>query len=282
MPHDVIRNRRRGAIKDNTAPYSEQGRCRIIRPPQPGRLYLITADPPGLGTRTAKTDPAGFCVWDRRTWEEVAFWQGQEEADIFARRLFDVSEFYRFRPLPHQRVAPERRALTAVESNASATIAVLRELGHDNLYWTSTGHPGWFVNGQLLQAAVGQTINFLRDGSLKPRSRGTLKQLSKWDGKLRHQRVQDEDGERHHFERARCAVMAGDILPLNQVPSWAYETEGDGAPVMLPLAGEGPTPEELDNQYRGFSVANLDKMFKNDIRFGSAKAVSAGFKTLRS
>ena len=282
MPHDVIRRRLRDAVNDSTAPYVESAGCRIIRMPQPGRVYLITADPPGLGERTNKTDPAGFCVWDRLTWEEIAFWQGQEEADIFARRLFNTSMFFAYRSPTPTNVVYERQALTAVESNAAATIAVLREMGHSNLFWTNTGHPGWYVNGQLLQAAVGNTINFLRDGSLKPRSRGTLKQLGKWDGRLRNQRIKDEKGERHHFERARCVIMAGDILPLRQVPAWARSIDAEEGPRLLPLAGEGPTLEALDAEAPRFTVADLDHMFRNDIRFGSARSVSAGFKVGRS
>ena len=54
-------------------------------------------------------------------------------------------------------------------------------------------------------------MQMLRERDLSIRSRGMLHQLLNYDG-TRKKRVRGEDGTVHHFDRARTAVMAADIL----------------------------------------------------------------------
>ncbi len=102
-------------------------------------------------------------------------------------------------------------ALLAVESNAAACIAVLKDVKCKKLLWTNRTHPGWYATNKRLQEAEARLVQLLRDEDLDIRSRGMLHQLVNYDGS-RKKRVKGLDGTTHHFDRARTAVMAADIL----------------------------------------------------------------------
>ena len=142
---------------------------------------------------------------------EVAFWEDREDPGRFARRLLRVQHRY-------------NRALLAVESNATACIAVLRDSGAKNLLWTSRTHPGWYATDKRIQEAEARLIQMLRQDDIEIRSRGLLHQLVNYDGS-RKKRVKGLDGTTHHFDRARTAVMAADILSRRKFTQAAMEEE---------------------------------------------------------
>ena len=169
--------------------------CHEFDKPLPGRKYLITADPAGFGSTG---DKSALTVWDAQEWREVAFWEDRETPDRFAQRLKQIQHHY-------------NQALLAVESNATACIAILKDQGTRNLLWTDRNHPGWYATQKRIQESEARLVQMLRQGDIEIRSRGTLHQLLNYDGSKK-KRVKGEDGILHHFDRARTAVMAADIL----------------------------------------------------------------------
>ena len=178
----------------NDPPLAPSG-CREIEPPVLGEQYIITADPAGFG---GTGDKSALTVWDALARKEVAFWEDREPPDRFARRLLRVQERY-------------CRALLVVESNATACIALLKDSGAKRLLWTNRNHPGWYATEKRLQEAEARLVRLLREKDLLLRSRGLLHQLLNYDGS-RKKRTKGIDGATHHFDRARTAVMAADVL----------------------------------------------------------------------
>jgi hypothetical protein len=192
MPIEVLKPLLERALND--PPMSRSG-CREIDGPAPAGKYVITADPAGFG---GTGDRSALTVWDALARKEVAFWEDREAPDRFARRLIRVQERY-------------NGALLAVESNATACIALLKDSGCKKLLWTNRNHPGWYATDKRLQEAEARLVRLLHDGDIEMRSRGLLHQLLNYDGS-RKKRSKGLDGATHHFDRARTAVMAADIL----------------------------------------------------------------------
>jgi len=192
MPTEVLKPWLDRAIAD--PPLGMAG-CHELEPPEEGSAYLITADPAGFG---ATGDKSALTVWDAVERREVAFWEDRESPDRFARRLIQVQARY-------------NQALVAVESNAAACIAVLNDIGCRNLLWTDRRHPGWYATNKRVQEAEARLVKMLYDNELAIVSRGMLHQLVNYDGS-RKKRIKGLDGVTHHFDRARTAVMAADIL----------------------------------------------------------------------
>ena len=163
--------------------------------PQKDAQYVITADPAGFGSTG---DLSALTIWHATDRKEVAFWEGREAPDRFAKRLRMAQRRY-------------NNALLAVESNATACIAILKENNNPNLLWTNHNHPGWYATNKRLQEAEALLVQMLRQEDIILRSRGLLHQLLNYDG-TRKKRVKGLDGATHHFDRARTAVIAADIL----------------------------------------------------------------------
>ena len=192
MPVDVLKPWLDHAVAD---PVIGIEGCHEIDPPDKASAYLITADPAGFG---AAGDKSALTVWDAIERREVAFWEDRESPDRFARRLMTVQARY-------------NTALLAVESNAAACIAVLKDMGCRNMLWTDRNHPGWYATNKRVQESEARLVKMLSDKEIEIRSRGMLHQLVNYDGS-RKKRVKGLDGTTHHFDRARTAVMAADIL----------------------------------------------------------------------
>lgn len=184
--------------------------CHEFESPRAGHQYLVTADPAGFGS---SGDKSALTVWDAVERREVAFWEGREAPDRFERRLLKVQRRYHM-------------AMLAVESNATACIAILKDNGAKNLLWTDRNHPGWYATNKRLQEAEARLVQMLRQEDLELRSRGLLHQLLNYDGS-RKKRVKGLDGATHHFDRARTAVMAADILSRRRFtgPPTAIQSE---------------------------------------------------------
>lgn len=205
MPVDLLKPLLARAVPD--PPMGLFG-CHELDAPGEDNRYLITADPAGFG---ATGDKSALTVWDAINRVEVAFWEDREDPGRFARRLVKVQRRY-------------TKALLAVESNATACIAVLKDGGCRNLLWTDRNHPGWYATDKRLQEAEARLVQLLRQEDLAIRSRGLLHQLVNYDGS-RKKRVTGLDGTTHHFDRARTAVMAADILSRRRFTRAAMEEE---------------------------------------------------------
>ena len=192
MPSEILKPLLAGALND--PPMAPSG-CREIEPPSEGSRYIIAADPAGFG---GTGDKSALTVFDALERREVAFWEDREAPDRFARRLMRVQKRY-------------NEALLAVESNATACIAILKDTGCKKLLWTNRNHPGWYATSKRIQEAEARLVQMLRQEEIWLRSRGLLHQLLNYDG-THKRRVKGLDGATHHFDRARTAIMAADIL----------------------------------------------------------------------
>ena len=204
MPAEVLKPWLAEAKAD---PELSMSGCHEFEGPQPGRSYLITADPAGFGSTG---DKSALTVWDAIEWKEVAFWEDRETPDRFAQRLKLIQARY-------------NQALLAVESNATACIAILKDQETRNLLWTDRNHPGWYATQKRVQESEARLVQMLREGDIRIQSRGTLHQLLNYDGSKK-KRVRGEDGILHHFDRARTAVMAADILSKRRFHTTTKET----------------------------------------------------------
>ena len=205
MPVDVLKPLLAKSLRE---PSMGHYSCSELDKPYDGGRYLVTADPAGFGSGG---DKSALTVWDALLRREVAFWEDREDPGRFARRLLRVQHRYNM-------------CMIAVESNATACIAVLRDTGARNLLWTSRTHPGWYATDKRVQEAEARLVQMLRQGDLEIRSRGLLHQLVNYDGS-RKKRVKGLDGTTHHFDRARTAVMAADILSRRKFTKAAMEDE---------------------------------------------------------
>ena len=195
IPDDVLRPLLEGAV---AAPLRPSG-CHELANPQHNIPYLITADPAGFGS---SGDNSALMVWHACSpFHDVAYWEGRETPDRFARRLLRVQA----------RFGGPARCMIAVESNAAACIAVLKDMGTENLLWTDRNHPGWYATDKRLQEAEALLVRMVYQKDLRLFSKVALHQLLQYDGS-RKKRKRNSDGTVHHFDLARCVVMAGDIL----------------------------------------------------------------------
>jgi hypothetical protein len=204
MPVDVLRARQDDCIAPPT--HAPQGAWEL-EVPKLGRKYLVCADPAGFGS---SGDYSALTVWDTVERREVAVWEGREDPGTFARRLLAVQRRY------------NGDAMLAVESNAAACIAMLKDRGTRQLLWTDRNHPGWYATEKRIQEAEARFIRMLRENDITIRSKTLLHQLLDYDGS-RRERKGDGQGNTKHYDLARTAVMAGDLLSRRKFVS-------DGAP----------------------------------------------------
>ena len=197
LPVEVLTSALRTATDSSPGSVANRVGASDIDPHHP---YAVFADPAGFGSRG---DPSSLLVFDAIRKQDVAMWSGREDPGRFAVRLATVSRTF---------TTAAGEPLMVVESNASAVIALLRDAGTPNLLWTSRTHPGWFATALRLQEAESRLVRMLREGDLQIRNRPTLQQLLKYDGSDRSRRATGPDGIVHHFDLARCAIMAADVL----------------------------------------------------------------------
>lgn len=208
IPQDVLRTLLETAV---APPRVGLHGCHELTGPEPTGVYLITADPAGYGSTG---DNSALMVWDAVNRCDVAYWEGREEPSRFAQRILRVQQRY-------TTTAPCR---IAVESNAAAAIALLRDMGAKNLIWTDRRHPGWYATAKRIQEAEGRLVRMLYSGELTLRLKNVLHQLMHYDGD-RKKRVSTGDGGRHHFDLARTVVMAADLLSRRRFTRVALEED---------------------------------------------------------
>lgn len=263
LPQEVIRDLLARAIPDAKIPLADSG-CHEIDPPSDGMLgyVLVTADPAGFG---ASGDPSAVTVWDARYGQEVAFWSGREDPARFAERLLRICARYAGVSAEVGLIDPslinvpfEHLPLLVVESNATACIALLRSAGYRRLFFSTRHHAGWYADARRLREAEGFAVEMLREGTLRPRSKGGLHQLLSYDGTNRPKHGHSIDGETHHFDRARTIIIAAGILHSGWPHRRPEEPEpdpwADPKPKDYP---EGTMPVKLIEQ---FLRGNADKV----------------------
>lgn len=199
MPIDVLKTSLLTAI---VPPEPMPKGASLLEKPVKGRPYLVCADPAGFGS---VGDNSAVTVWDTIDRREVAVWEGREDPGRFSERLLNLQRYY-------------NHALLAVESNAAACIAMLKDKGARNLLWTDRNHPGWYATEKRVQEGEARLVRMLRDEELVIRSKPLLHQLINYDGD-RTKRSANKDGTTHHFDLARTAVMAADILSRRRFTS---------------------------------------------------------------
>ena len=235
MPADVLK-----PLLAKSQPDPPEGPlgCCVIDMPENNSSYLITADPAGYGR---SGDKSALTVWDAVTRKEVAFWEDREDPGRFAARLMRVQGHY-------------NGALIAVESNAMACIAILKDKKCPSLLWTNRNHPGWYATSKRIQEAEAMLVQLLREEEIDIISRGMLHQLVNYDG-TNNKRVKGQDGTTHHFDRARTAIMAADILSRRHFTRANIQPEIDQRPAGQLTIGD------LD-RYKRKSTKEAGNLFK--------------------
>lgn len=126
-----------------------QGNLRVWKAPQPGRQYVIAADPSeGVGG-----DPGAGVVLDRGTGEHVATIHGQFSTWEMARILATVGREY-------------FNALIAVERNNhghAVLQGLIREQKYTYVYVAPDGRPGWVNTGPARSSALDALHNAHRE-----------------------------------------------------------------------------------------------------------------------
>lgn len=273
LPEDVLSTLLGSAVVDDTVKYSHDSGLHWMKdgPPDARLVYLLTADPkrPVEGA-----DPAGLCAWELTPdggCEEVGFWQGGDDPAAFADRILTASRWLRdsaewyingddgqprlMTPAELLRLevmSAGDEPLSAVESVTDGCVSVLSMEGYEdvNLFHSRTkrsGHTGWYTSAKLLRDATSFTIKELREGRLIPRSRGTISQSMSWDGANKNKRESDGTGGYHHYERARCLVMAGHVMTVRSFmfPRWRLRPrpeDEDYVPIALRVSSSPPSP----------------------------------------
>lgn len=251
LPEEVLQPMLRGALADDMIPLHEEAGVRWMKdgPPDAGACYLITVDPKRPVEGADPAGICVWEVAKEGPVIEVGFWEGWDDPPSLALRIRDLvtwirdsAEHYveesgvwvstkdgaleaeratRKRLLTPDELtrlkvhSPGDDPLAAVESNTDGVISVLLGDGFEDviLYHsrsTKSSHLGWYATAKLLKDATAFTIKGLRDGWLQPKSRGTITQAIAWDGSKKDRRVQTAGGF-HHFERARCLLIAGHV-----------------------------------------------------------------------
>lgn len=230
LPHGPVKELLNKAIPESSTPYDARARCHIIEAPEEDETYLLVADPAKAGEGE---DPSALTVFNRRTWAEVAFWAGRCQPDEFADRLMLCSAFYGTEvdedgaglAEEEPEDAPDvdgigrlssrrKRCLTVVEANAGEVLTLLKRDGHGNLWFRKRRRDceGWIMTSKSKNGALGILIDVISNEELPLRSLGTLQQLLNFDGRSRGERPKQEDGSKHHYDRAITVLIGAAVL----------------------------------------------------------------------
>lgn len=216
-------------------------------PGPPGRAWrILVVDPAGYGSRG---DPSALMGWvlDENGMRDEVAWSDREDPGRLARRVMALQEKLIWAATTQTPMGERTRMvvpLIVVESNAPACVQSLRDLGCRNLYWTDRNHPGWYATAQRLQVADARVVRGLRERSLDVRWLPALHQLRNYDGGDRSAHGRDEGGAEHHFDIARCVVIAAHVVGERR--KW-LASEAKGMPdEAADTPGSEVEPEEHD------------------------------------
>lgn len=222
-------------------------------------LRIMTVDPASYG---GKGDPSALMSWllDDEGLRDELVWSDREDPGRLARRIMALQEKLSWTVTTPGPTGDRTRVivpLVVVESNSPACVQSLRDLGCRNLYWTDRNHPGWYATAQRLQVAETRTVRGLREKSLLVRWLAALHQLRNYDGANRQAHGRDEGGTEHHFDLARCVVMAAHIVGERR--RW-LASEARGVPEEV----EGAPGAEVEPEQCEVTVKEWDRQSKRD------------------
>lgn len=240
MPVDALAAMIPGALPDGAFPVGDSA-CFEVEPPASGASYVITADPAHYGSTG---DPSALTVWrvlPDSGMRLAAFWQGREDPGRFASRIVTAQTRYT------TRLAQGDPTVIAVESNAMGAVQSLVDRGIDGLFWCEREKPGWFATEPRVQRAEARAVDMLRQGKVEIRAASVLTQIADYDGSQRTKRSRGPGGLRHHFDLARCFLIAADIVAGSWFPDDAAATEeAPGDESQRPGRRPGVTWADMD------------------------------------
>jgi hypothetical protein len=143
--------------------------------PEPGRSYLVAADVAG---GRADGDFSTAVVYDTRSWDECACFEGHMAPALFARELSKVGYFYNGAML-----APE------ANNHGQAVIALLLGWRYPNLYHhravdkrtnKAERKPGWSTTAQSRVTLVHALEKMISEGSIGIRNKAAIGQMHRF------------------------------------------------------------------------------------------------------
>lgn len=158
----------------------EAGLWRVWSWPQPGREYLIAADPCGGG---GGVDYAGAVVLDIQSWDEVACLHGRPEPEQLAGELIAAGHLFAGASGP---------ALLAPEANntGAGVIAVLKERHYPRIYQTETFDQrsqtrrqqlGWLTTAKTRPLAIAALQSAVRSGEAGVRNSAAVGEMRRFE-----------------------------------------------------------------------------------------------------
>lgn len=138
-------------------------RLLIYRNPEPGRSYLIAADPAG---GESDSDFSAAVVLDRQSWEEVGCLHGKWEPDSFAVHLAHLGRIFQ-----NAEIVPERN------NHGHAVLAALKREGYSKIGLGEDEKPGWNTSGKSKPQMIDTLAECLRDALCSVRTQSALDEM---------------------------------------------------------------------------------------------------------
>ena len=141
----------------------------VYAPPQPGRQYLLAADP---AEGSPRSDPSPATIFDTETWEEVAHLHGKFEPDILAGYLVAAARRY-------------NDACVCVERNnhGHACQLAIEYLDAGDLLYRSPfdDKDGWLSNLKYKTLAVDNAAQVMREAGVTLHTEATTQELAMFE-----------------------------------------------------------------------------------------------------
>lgn len=190
-----------------------KGRWRVWRFRQPGRHYIITADPCGGG---GGEDSAAMCVYDRLSWDQVASYHGRPEPDELARDMIRAGWLWTSPGGKPALLVPE------INGHGAGVMAILRERRYRNI-WSHTRidqrrderqiEYGWNTTTQTRRIALASLKEGIRKGQLGIRDAAAIGEMLRFIVKVTgHGTEREEAGPGAHDDRVMAHAIAAVIL----------------------------------------------------------------------
>lgn len=145
----------------------------IYKAPQPGKHYLIGADP---AEGNPNSDDSAACVIDADNWEEVATFWGKWEPAVFAGFIEQVGVYYNHAPVMPERNNHGHALILAMR--VTGTLTILRGHSADAEKESSTERLGWLSNEKGKTLMYDNIAQLVLDESIILHDPKTVNQLS--------------------------------------------------------------------------------------------------------
>jgi len=244
MPADAIADMlaeadQRPALREG--PYGAE----IFDEPSVDEMYVLIADTAGYSKR-GSGDPSALVVLRARDGHEVAAWRGQVLPEQMADIIVAVQKLY----------SPSAEFPCAIAlERAGGTISVLRDRNVHPIWYDTDGLPGWKATQSSIEQGTARLAEGLRSRRHKLRSRSGLLELAQYNGDWKpRQKRADNTGARHHFDQARCYVIAADIFVTTVFRLPRKDTEEEAA-----LRQELVSASAIISALRSRAAAEMDQ-----------------------